>query len=376
MENKSICYYCGTIYNSEQEKCPLCGSTVKAKEEEIQRPQPRRRLTEQERKERQRAAKGKYVSKSGKKSDSGNKTRPILIAALVFLILAVLVVFYFIGDMIGWWPGLEDTIDRYQASVKYERSCQTLLVEPEEIKFLSPGETATLVISVNASCEEELILTAKDPNVVAVSQEAVTEEGEELKSAAFTLTAMKAGKTEIQITCGEQSFTCPVECKDPANFVPELDCGAEVVLSSLDQTVKLEVLDLPSGMSVTWTSDDDSIASVDANGLVQAVHKGETTVTAEVNGKIAQVLVRCDFEMPIDEGAKINLADVTLTVGEKFRLSLIGSDGERIEDVSYTVKHPEICEVEDGYVTGLKKGTTKVIITYGEKEFECIVRVR
>ncbi len=376
MENKSICYYCGTIYDSAQEKCPLCGSTVKAAEEEIQHPQPRRRLTEQERKERQRAAKGKYTSKGGKKNDSANKTRPILVAALVFLIVAVLVVFYFIGDMIGWWPGLEDTIDRYQASVAYERSCQTLLVEPESVKFTAPGETAQLVISVNLTCEETLDVSAKDQNVVAVSQEAVTEEGEELKTFTFTLTSMVPGKTEIAIVCGDKSFSCPVECRDPANFVPELNCGPELTLSSLGATQMLEVLDLPDGMSVTWTSDDDNIAAVDAAGLVTAVKKGETTVTAEVNGKIAQVLVRCDFEMPIDEGAKINLADVTLKVGEKFRLSLIGSDGERIEDVTYTVKHPEICKVEDGVVEGLKKGNTKVIITYGEKEFECIVRVK
>ena len=28
MENKAVCYYCGTIYDEEQGKCPLCGSRM------------------------------------------------------------------------------------------------------------------------------------------------------------------------------------------------------------------------------------------------------------------------------------------------------------------------------------------------------------
>lgn len=370
MENKSICYYCGTVYETEQGKCPLCGSTVKAAEEETLRPVPRHRLTEQERKERQKAAKGKY---SAQKNE--NKTKPILIAAMVFLILAVLMVFYFIGDMIGWWPGLEDTIERHQASVALEKSCQELLVSPESVEFDAPGKTAQLKVSVNVNCEEVVYCVSGDENVVFIAQEAETEEGEELKSVTFTLTAIGAGETEITVTCGDKSFVCPVLCIDPDNYVPDPDCGSEIVFTAFEETKTVTLKGLPEGKTPVWSSENESIASVDANGLVTATGKGETTIIVEVNGKTAQIAVRCDFEMPIDKDAKTKYSDVTLKIGEKFKFYLYGSDGERIADVTYEVGDNSICQVEDGVITGLKKGTTKVKILYGDMTFECIIRV-
>ncbi len=372
MENKSICYYCGTIYENELGKCPVCGSTVKSTEEEANRPAPRRRLTEQERKERQRASKGKYSSQKG----GGGKTKPILIAAMVFLILAVVVVFYFIGDMIGWWPGLEDTIERHKASVALERSCQELLAEPESVKFGAPGETAEFTVSVNLSCEEIVSCISGDVSIVTISEEAVTEEGEELKSATFTLTAVSAGETEITVTCGDKSVTCPVVCRDPDNYIPEPDCGTEIVFTAYEATRTVRLIDLPAGKTASWSSEDESIASVDENGVVTATGKGETVITVEVGDKTTQITVRCEFEMPIDEGAYAKYYDVTLKIGEKFKLYLYGSDGERITDVTYEIDDADLCEIEDGVVTALKKGTTKVRILYGDKVFECIVRIR
>lgn len=372
MENKSICYYCGTIYENELGKCPLCGSTVKAAEEEAERPAPRRRLTEQERKERQRAAKGKFSSQKA----GNNKAKPILIAAMVFLILAVVVVFYFIGDMIGWWPGLEDTIERYNASVALEKSCQELLVEPENVEFAAPGETAEFTVSVNLSCEEIVSCISGDESVVAISEEAVTDEGEELKSATFTLTAVAAGETEITVTCGDKTVVCPVVCRDPDNYVPEPDCGEELVFTAYEETKTVKLIGLPAGKTASWSSEDDSIASVDENGVVTATGTGETVITVEVGGKTAQINVRCEFEMPIDEGAYAKYYDVTLKIGEKFKFYLYGSDGERIADVTYEIDDADLCEIEDGVITALKKGTTKVRILYGDMVFECIIRIR
>ena len=380
MENKSVCYYCGTIYESELGKCPLCGSTVRAKEEEINRPEPRRRLTEQERKERQKTSKGKYSAQKSKAGKSGAGKvigKVLLICAMVFLIFAIGIVFFFIGDMIGWWPGLEDRIERHQASVALEKSCQILEVSPEGFDFDAPGKTAELVISVNANCEEVVYCQSGDESVVAISQEAVTEKGEELKSATFIVTAMGAGETDIVITCGDKTVTRPVLCIDPDNYAPIPDCGNEIIFTAFEETKSVSLTGLPEGKTPVWSSEDEKIASVDENGIVTATGKGETTISVEVNGNVVQIYVRCDFEMPLDEGAKIKYSDVTLKVGEKFRLYLYGSDGERItEDVSYEVNNGSLLTIEDGVITPVKKGTTTVKLLYGDKVFECIIRIR
>lgn len=129
MENKVVCDYCGTIYDGSREKCPLCGSTTRA---EAAPAAPRRRLTEEERKarrrtqqEEQRARRMRSVpdakrtvrpgleerrrvpqkQRSSKAPETqGGIPRGYLRAAVALLTMAVLVVLFFIGDMIGWWP--------------------------------------------------------------------------------------------------------------------------------------------------------------------------------------------------------------------------------------------------------------------------------
>lgn len=378
MENKSVCYYCGTVYETELGKCPLCGSTAKAKEE-ASRPEPRRRLTEQERRERQKASKGKYSANKGNSKKSGGSAmgKVLLICAMVFLIFAIGIVFFFIGDMIGWWPGLEDRIERHQASVALEKSCQVLMAEPESFLFDAPGKTAELVVSVNVNCEEVVYCQSGNESVVTISQEAVTEKGEELKSATFTVTAVGAGETEITITCDDKVVVCPVLCIDPDTYAPVPDCGTEIVFTAFEETKSISLVGLPEGKTPVWSSEDESIASVDANGLVTATGKGETILSVEVNGNTVQIFVRCDFEMPIDTGAKTKYSDVTLKVGEKFRFYLYGSDGERITDgVTYEVNDSSLLTIEDGVINPVKKGTTKVKLLYGDMVFECIIRIR
>ena len=90
MDNKVVCYYCGTIYNEERGKCPLCGSSTRS-EETGDRPVQRQRLTDKERRERQRAnAKGKYSAKAKKPGKPSKAAKGLLTAALIAGIVVML----------------------------------------------------------------------------------------------------------------------------------------------------------------------------------------------------------------------------------------------------------------------------------------------
>ena len=95
-------------------------------------------------------------------------------------------------------------------------------------------------------------------------------------------------------------------------------------------------------------------------------------------GKTTEILVRCNFGDFIDQGAHLESgrSDVTVSVGESFKLYLYDSDGDRIEDVTYEISDSSVCKVEDGVVTATGYGTAEVTIVYYDKEFTCIVRVR
>lgn len=387
MENKSVCYYCGTVYENELGKCPLCGSTEKASAEESIRPIPRRRITEQERRQQGRSTQGKFSAKKDTRQPTGKATKPILIAAVVLLALAVMVVFYFIGDMIGWWPGLEDTIDRNKVVEETDHACLELLIDQEEIKLEAPGDEAQFTVRTNPECEEVVYCGIEDESIVTVSEDAQTEVEKEFKSVTFTITAQAEGYTVITVTCGDKEVTCQVLCGDgeipvetqmaPDYYEPLLNQQDQIILSAQGETVNLQVTNLPEGFSVLWTSADPAVATVDASGKVTAVSGGKTTVTADVGGKIVEVVVLCGFGDFIDQGAHLEAGreDVTLYVGQGFYLYLYDSHSQHITDITYTVADPSVCTVEDGYVTATGYGTTTITITYFTLTFECVVRV-
>ena len=143
-----------------------------------------------------------------------------------------------------------------------------------------------------------------------------------------------------------------------------------------DIAVGVVVTNLPEGAEVLWRSNDESVATVNAEGVVTAVAPGETTVTAEVNGKTVIAEVRCTFKItPEDEGAHLETTDATIKVGESFPLYLYNSKSEHIDNIVYLVDDAAICKVEDNYVTALARGTTEIRVIYGDQEFICIVRV-
>ncbi len=404
MENKVVCYYCGTIYNEENEKCPLCGGKVRTAAAQSPQPVRRERITDQQRRERQRAAagKGRYVGSRSTKQQpqktSNDNTRTILIAALIFLALAVVVVTWFIGDMIGWWGGIEDSVDRpTTTSSAVSGECTALKLSKNEIHLENIGDTATLEVSVNIDCTEKIALTYPDAALVTAESKGDSVIGDELKTDTWTLTAVSEGTSEFTFSCGELTATCiirvgqaapddttaPTESEEPTetetipnDFEPELNFPSDVSLYQRGETVPLRVTNLPAGAEVTWTSSDETVAKVDKNGVVTAIKGGSAVIVADVGGKTAEVLVRCPFSESGDIGAHLYYTDVTIAVGESYNLYLLDINGNRITDVQYTVSKEGICSIDDGKVTGVSSGTTTVTVTYNTVEYECIVRVK
>lgn len=422
MEQQVVCNYCGTIFDKSRGKCPLCGSTTAAPAEAAP-PAPRRRLTEEERRQRQRQRNAE-ARRSGptqetqqrrrtdaqrqpaERPQAAPKPRPVpkkqqprkqfslsprsmKIAALILLLLTVLIVFYFIGDMIGWWPGLEDRVEREtSAAAAPTTDCTTLVLDPEVLIFSGVGEMRELTVSVNLSCTKTVYCSSADESIAMISQEAETNNGIELKSATFTVTSIAEGETELIIQCGKQRATCQVRCgaeywseatepfSVPEDYTPVLNY-AELMLTADQPTAMLQVMNLPSGASVLWRSSDPTVISVNREGVLTALADGSAVITADVGGKTAELTVYSAISYTYVEGAHTDASrtDVTVYVGDRFDFFLYDSESNHIENITYTVEDPDICTVEDGYVVALSRGTTTVTITYGDQEFSCIVRV-
>lgn len=92
-----------------------------------------------------------------------------------------------------------------------------------------------------------------------------------------TITALAAGKASITAQVDGKKLTCIVTVKEPikiSNTSLTLEEGT---------TKKLTITGTTS--TITWTSSDTSIATVSSLGTITAKAEGQTTITAQVDGK-------------------------------------------------------------------------------------------
>lgn len=368
-----ICFYCGTIYDEEKGRCPLCGSTATSG---VSESRPTRRQAPPEAKKTEKRRKGKYAGRRNRAS------RVLLIAAVVLLALSVLVVGYFIGDMIGLWPGLEDRVERdYQNDAVEETiKCTQLLVEPEFLRFTAPGETQTLTVRVNADCEEVVYCNSANVAVATISLEAETSEGAQMKAATFKITAVGDGETTLTFTCGQMQATCEVVCPPAPStqpeqtevYVPELNLSSTVVLTQLDAKALLRVTNLPAGADVSWHSSDATIVSVDADGFVTALAEGTASITADVGGWTSVVLFRVDLS---DDTPYLDDITFDLDIDKYFKVQLMDGNDDEIENILYRIDDESICEDVEGRIYGRTEGVTQILATYLGETYVCMVYV-
>lgn len=141
---------------------------------------------------------------------------------------------------------------------------------------LKKGESETLTATVKPddATDKTVSWSSSDATIASVDQPG-------------KVTAMKSGKTTITAKAGEKSATCEVTITTPVESVSLDKTSLEL---EEGQTATLVATINPSDAdekTVTWSSSDATIASVDQNGKVTAVKEGEATITAKAGGKEA-----------------------------------------------------------------------------------------
>ena len=101
------------------------------------------------------------------------------------------------------------------------------------------------------------------------------------------INAVSAGTCTITASCGDVSATVTVTVKKPVE---------QIVLNKTDVTIKEEetftftctvVPNDASDKNVTWSSSDNTVATVDASGTITGIKAGTCTITASADEKIA-----------------------------------------------------------------------------------------
>lgn len=157
-----------------------------------------------------------------------------------------------------------------------------------DMTFFSPGEQFTLVV-LNLAEDQTATFESADPQVASVSSTGV-------------VTAMGSGTTTVTATAAGQSFSCIVRC----NLDDSAETGSgegratishsDVTMAIAGEYFRLSLTDA-NGDRITglsWSSSDNSICTVDSDGVVTAVGRGTAYVSTTYNGVSYECIVRCN----------------------------------------------------------------------------------
>ncbi|NLI21526.1 MAG: Ig domain-containing protein [Clostridiales bacterium] len=180
------------------------------------------------------------------------------------------------------------------------------------------------------------------------------------------ITGIARGTAKITVTSADGKAKA-VFAVTVAQAPESVDITPETAQAAAGRKVQLKATVLPSDTndkSVTWSSADESVATVNTKGQVTFQSVGETTVTATCNSNpavSASIPVR---GLELAQSVAFDSPTYSVIIGQTTQLfvSVLPSTTTD-QSVTYKMKNAKIATVdENGLVTGLKGGKTTVYV--------------
>lgn len=363
--SKVICDICGTSYPETADSCPICGFNrypeIELTEEDLLMDEPL--LT--------RNKGGRYEEPTGKRKnkeifdydqvnpeeeeeeeDTGNDTGEeeyeeapksgvglVIVLVIVIMLLMAVVGFVFFRFFLPTFQGSREVTEATTEPVVTEAPeteptteptvpCTDLILNEAPRSLNKEGQFYLLNVKVLPEDTTDILMYVSGDEAVCT----VTEGGR--------IVATGEGETTVYITCGNQQINCPVIVK----YEEETEPVTDPTLPLLEEGT---------------TGEDTEQATGEENGQTEAVE--ETEAPEETAAP--------DVEL------KLKAYDKSISVGYGFTLELdCDLDPSQVE---WSVEHGYIASVDEkGFVLAKARGTTAVIVKYGDQEVQCIIRCK
>ena len=211
---------------------------------------------------------------------------------------------------------------------------------------------------------------------------------------AGNVVAIKAGTAAITAQAGEKTAICvvivneatvvnpdsPIVNHDSPVAVESITLNATTLTIEPGKTRTLTATVMPSNANdktVSWSSSDTEIASVDDSGTVTAIKEGTATITARAGGITATCEVTVKPILNPVENILLDKETLTITRGKMYRLTAtVLPDNADDKTVLWSSSDPEVATVDnDGTVTTHSIGKTNIIAQAGDIMKFCTVTV-
>jgi len=252
-------------------------------------------------------------------------------------------------------------------------SCQVVVIVPAQ--SISLNKT-TLVIVEEQSFELTATVYPEDSTDKTLTWESSAPDVVKVEDG--LLTALKPGQADITVSAGEVSAVCNVTVEKKFVPVSSVTLGKTSLDLVKGESATLVATVLPSDASepsVTWTSSDEAVASVDASGKVTATGGGSAVISA----KAGDITATCDVTVTVPvEGVEIDPSSITLEVEENAVLvAKVLPEDATDKSVSWSSSSSSVVKVDkDGNLSALKIGTATITVKASGHTATCAVTVK
>ena len=238
------------------------------------------------------------------------------------------------------------------------------------------GDVETLIVTINPSnaSNKNVYWNSSDQKVATVDNTG-------------KVSAVKVGSATITVTTedGGKTATCSVTVKEKLYPVTDVTLDkTSVELTEGDVTILTATVNPfnASNKNVYWTSNDQSVATVDNAGKVTAVKAGSATitVTTEDGGKTATCKVTVKEKIYPVTGVTLDKTSTELTEGDVTVLTAtVNPSNASNKKVYWTSSDQTVATVDNtGKVSAVKVGSATITVTTedGGKTATCSVTVK
>ena len=219
----------------------------------------------------------------------------------------------------------------------------------------------TATVSPEDASDKTVQWSSSDSSVASVDQDG-------------KVTAVEVGKAKITASAGGFSASCSVICVSIPVSAIVLDRTSLSLAKGASETLTASISPREAtDKTVTWSSDNPSVATVDQNGQVTAVNAGNACITASAG----EVSATCEVTVFIPvTSVSLNSTTLKLLEGETaFLEATVLPEDATDKNVLWYSSHPSVASVDGGTVTAVSFGQTVIVAQIGDQSAMCEVTV-
>ena len=265
-----------------------------------------------------------------------------------------------ITSNVGTYPIIATGAEAQNYTFNYERGTLTITKADQTIEWNQQFSTvnvgAVIELTATSSADLPIKYTSTDETIAEIFSQGGKQFVEFLKPGNVSIRASQDGNENYN---GADRVSKSVKVDLLVSGITLNQNSATLAEGNALQLTATVSPDNASNKTLSWTSANPEIATVDANGKVKALKQGKTTITVKSTDG-SDISAQCELTViKLVEGISINITTATLTEGQSLQLeATVSPELATNKAVEWSSNNESVAIVsQQGKVTAISKGS-------------------